>query len=207
MATSSTKEGKESIATSSSTTTAILTGDAIASSLKGQHCLSIKQFNRSQIDYIFAVASWMDRMVTANGACDLAKGKLLVNLFYEPSTRTSSSFHAAMMRLGGMVLPITDVTNSSVAKGESLPDTVRALQSYSDVIVLRHPVMGSAALAASYLNIPLINAGDGIGEHPTQALLDTYTILSYVTHNMTYMTSSNQRYPSLTLMQRMTKFR
>jgi aspartate carbamoyltransferase catalytic subunit len=89
------------------------------------------------------------------------------------------------------VLPLTDVANSSVAKGESLPDTVRALQSYSDVIVLRHPVMGSAALAASYLNIPLINAGDGIGEHPTQALLDTYTILSYVsTTPMSYIITS-----------------
>jgi aspartate carbamoyltransferase catalytic subunit len=77
--------------------------DTLSSTLKGQHCLSIKQFNRSQIDYIFSVASWMERTVDAHGQCDLAKGKLLVNLFYEPSTRTSSSFHAAMMRLGGMV--------------------------------------------------------------------------------------------------------
>ena len=115
-------------------------------------------------------------MVERIGTFDLLKGKILANLFYEPSTRTSSSFMAAMQRLGGAVIPISEVKYSSVAKGESLPDTVRTLGCYADVIVLRHPEVGSAALAAKHAGKPVINAGDGVGEHPTQALLDTFTI-------------------------------
>jgi carbamoyl-phosphate synthase/aspartate carbamoyltransferase/dihydroorotase/carbamoyl-phosphate synthase/aspartate carbamoyltransferase len=111
------------------------------------------------------------------GACDLLHGAILTCLFYEPSTRTSASFIAAMERLGGAVIPITQgVQFSSVAKGESLPDTIRTLQQYSDVIVLRHPEIGSAKLAAEAASVPVINAGDGAGEHPTQALLDLFTI-------------------------------
>ncbi len=115
-------------------------------------------------------------MVKRVGSLDLLKGYILANLFYEPSTRTSSSFTAAMERLGGSVIPINEVRYSSVSKGESLPDTIRTLEAYSDVIVLRHPETGSAALAAKYAHKPVINAGDGIGEHPTQALLDLFTI-------------------------------
>jgi aspartate carbamoyltransferase len=100
----------------------------------------------------------------------------LANLFYEPSTRTQASFMAAMQRQGGAVIPISEVRYSSVAKGESLPDTVRTLACYADVIVIRHPEVGSAALAAQYAGKPVINAGDGPGEHPTQALLDMFTI-------------------------------
>jgi len=111
------------------------------------------------------------------GTFDLLKGKILANLFYEPSTRTSASFTSAMERLGGSVIPINEVRYSSVSKGESLPDTVRTLERYADVIVLRHPEVGSVALAAKYTEKPIINAGDGIGEHPTQALLDLFTIL------------------------------
>src|SRR5512136_2214976 len=118
----------------------------------------------------------MRTMVERVGTFDLLKGKILANIFYEPSTRTSSSFTAAMERLGGSVIPISEVRYSSVAKGESLPDTIRTLEAYSDVIVLRHPETGSAALAAKYAHKPVINAGDGIGEHPTQALLDLFTI-------------------------------
>jgi aspartate carbamoyltransferase len=118
----------------------------------------------------------MHLMVDHVGTFDLLKGKILANLFYEPSTRTSSSFTSAMERLGGSVIPINEVRYSSVAKGESLPDTVRTLECYADVIVLRHPETGSAALAAQYARKPIINAGDGIGEHPTQALLDSFTI-------------------------------
>jgi aspartate carbamoyltransferase len=110
------------------------------------------------------------------GTFDLLKGKILANVFYEPSTRTSSSFTAAMERLGGSVIPINEVRYSSVSKGESLPDTVRTLERYADVIVLRHPDVGASALAAEYASKPIINAGDGIGEHPTQALLDLFTI-------------------------------
>ena len=116
-------------------------------------------------------------MVERVGTFDLLKGKILANLFYEPSTRTSSSFFSAMERLGGSVIPINEVKYSSVAKGESLPDTIRTLECYADVIVLRHPEVGSAALAAAYARKPVINAGDGVGEHPTQALLDLFTIV------------------------------
>jgi aspartate carbamoyltransferase catalytic subunit len=142
----------------------------------GQHILAVAQFTRADLDYIFAVAGEMRTMVERVGTFDLLKGKILANLFYEPSTRTFSSFTAAMERLGGSVIPINEVRYSSVAKGESLPDTVRTLQCYSDVIVLRHPETGAAATAARYLHKPLINAGDGTGEHPTQALLDLFTI-------------------------------
>jgi aspartate carbamoyltransferase len=118
----------------------------------------------------------MHDMVDHVGTFDLLKGKILANLFYEPSTRTSSSFTAAMERLGGSVIPINEVKYSSVSKGESLADTVRTLECYADVIVLRHPEVGSAAIAARAARKPVINAGDGIGEHPTQALLDAFTI-------------------------------
>lgn len=143
----------------------------------GQDIISVNQFDRAKLDYIFHVADEMRVMVERFGSADLLQGKILANLFYEPSTRTSSSFMAAMMRLGGQVIPINNVQYSSVTKGESLPDTVRTLESYSDVIVIRHPEVGAAATAAHYAQKPVINAGDGVGEHPTQALLDLFTIV------------------------------
>jgi aspartate carbamoyltransferase len=142
----------------------------------GKDIISVKQFGRSDLEYVFGVAHEMRGMVERIGTFDLLKGKILANLFYEPSTRTSSSFTAAMERLGGSVIPINEVKYSSVSKGESLPDTIRTLECYADVIVLRHPETGSAAIAAKAARKPVINAGDGIGEHPTQALLDTFTI-------------------------------
>jgi aspartate carbamoyltransferase catalytic subunit len=142
----------------------------------GKDIISVKQFNRNDLEYIFGVAHEMRGMVERVGTFDLLKGKILANLFYEPSTRTSSSFTAAMERLGGSVIPINEVKYSSVTKGESLTDTVRTLECYADVIVLRHPETGSAAIAAKAARKPVINAGDGTGEHPTQALLDTFTI-------------------------------
>jgi aspartate carbamoyltransferase catalytic subunit len=152
-------------------------GDHRAAPFYGRDILSVKQFSRQDLDYIFGVAHEMREMVQRIGTFDLLKGKILANLFYEPSTRTSSSFTSAMERLGGSVIPINEVRYSSVAKGESLPDTVRTLECYADVIVLRHPEVGASALAAKYARKPIINAGDGIGEHPTQALLDLFTIL------------------------------
>ena len=104
------------------------------------------------------------------------KGKILTNLFYEPSTRTSSSFHAAMCKLGGDVIPINDVTYSSVAKGENLEDTIRTMNNFCDAIVLRSRTAGDAAIAAGVSDVPIINAGDGAGEHPRQTLLDLFTI-------------------------------
>ncbi len=143
----------------------------------GKDILSVKQFSREDLEYVFGVAHEMRGMVERIGTFDLLKGKILANLFYEPSTRTSSSFTAAMERLGGSVIPINEVKYSSVSKGESLPDTIRTLECYADVIVLRHPETGSAAIAAKAARKPVINAGDGVGEHPTQALLDTFTIM------------------------------
>jgi aspartate carbamoyltransferase catalytic subunit len=142
----------------------------------GKDIISVKQFGRDDLEYVFGVAHEMRGMVERVGTFDLLKGKILANLFYEPSTRTSSSFTAAMERLGGSVIPINEVKYSSVSKGESLPDTIRTLECYADVIVLRHPETGSAAIAAKAARTPVINAGDGGGEHPTQALLDTFTI-------------------------------
>ena len=151
-------------------------GDQRTAPWYGKDILSVKQFGREDLEYIFAVAHEMRAMVERVGTFDLLKGKILANLFYEPSTRTSSSFTSAMERLGGSVIPINEVKYSSVTKGESLVDTVRTLECYADVIVLRHPETGSAAVAAKAARKPVINAGDGIGEHPTQALLDTFTI-------------------------------
>lgn len=151
-------------------------GDQRTAPWYGKDILSVNQFNRDDLEYIFAVAHEMRTMVERVGTFDLLKGKILANLFYEPSTRTSSSFTSAMERLGGSVIPINEVKYSSVTKGESLVDTVRTLECYADVIVLRHPETGSAAAAAKAARKPVINAGDGTGEHPTQALLDTFTI-------------------------------
>lgn len=143
----------------------------------GEHIISVEQFTHEKIDYLFGLTRQMREMVETTGATDILRGKVLANLFYEPSTRTSSSFTAAMERLGGSVIPINEVHYSSVAKGENLPDTVRTLACYADAIVLRHPEIGSARLASEYSTVPVINAGDGAGEHPTQALLDLFTIV------------------------------
>jgi aspartate carbamoyltransferase catalytic subunit len=152
-------------------------GDQRSAPFYGKDILSVKQFSRADLDYIFAVAHEMSEMVARVGTFDLLKGKILANLFYEPSTRTSSSFTSAMERLGGSVIPINEVRYSSVSKGETLSDTVRTLECYADVIVLRHPEVGASAEAARYARKPIINAGDGVGEHPTQALLDLFTIV------------------------------
>ncbi|MEE4607851.1 MAG: aspartate carbamoyltransferase [Desulfobacteraceae bacterium] len=152
-------------------------GDQRGAPFYGQDILSVKQFTKPDLEYIFGVAHEMSEMVARIGTFDLLKGKILANLFYEPSTRTSSSFTSAMERLGGSVIPINEVRYSSVSKGETLADTVRTLECYADVIVLRHPEVGASALAAKYARKPIINAGDGVGEHPTQALLDLFTIV------------------------------
>ena len=151
--------------------------DEGVSRFDGMDILSVKQFKHRDLDIIFDVARDMREMVDRQGAVDILKGKLLSNLFYEPSTRTSSSFTAATQRLGGNVIQINNVTFSSVSKGEELRDTIRSMGSYSDAIVLRHPDEGSADIAAEVSEKPIINAGDGIGEHPTQALLDIFTIV------------------------------
>ncbi len=143
-----------------------------------QHFISVAQIrDRKDLDdVIFPLAHRLQHMVNDDGASQRLYGKGLINLFYEPSTRTMSSFALAMLRLGGMILPINDVKFSSVAKGETPEDTIRTLACYSDVIVLRQSEEGMAARLASVSPIPIINAGDGKGEHPTQAVLDLLTI-------------------------------
>ena len=169
--------GTESNASRNSDTKKVGLGTKLDNGFYGQDIISVSQFTRENLDYIFAVAEEMRSVVQGQGSTDLLKGTVLACLFYEPSTRTSASFIAAMSRLGGTVIPITQgVQFSSVSKGESLRDTIRTLESYADVIVLRHPEIGSAQMAADCARKPVINGGDGVGEHPTQALLDLFTI-------------------------------
>ncbi|KAI8855100.1 hypothetical protein BC829DRAFT_426735 [Chytridium lagenaria] len=140
-----------------------------------KHILSVHQFSRNELHILFGVAQEMRTLVERQGSVPLLTGKVLCTAFYEPSTRTSCSFEAAMLRLGGSVVKINEST-SSVVKGESLGDTIRTLSSYGDAIVIRHPEPGSATVAANFSPVPFINAGDGVGEHPTQAFLDAFTI-------------------------------
>ncbi len=135
-----------------------------------------EQFDAKSILYVMEHAQRLDGALTIVPDLNLLRGKVLANCFFEPSTRTATSFHVAMLRMGGTVVGLTQ-ENSSVQKGETLEDTVRTLESYADVLVMRHPVQGAADLAASVLDhAAIINAGDGGGEHPTQALLDLFCI-------------------------------
>lgn len=141
-----------------------------------QAIVSADQFDRASIQHVMDAAVQIDHGLRVLPQLPLLQGKVLAKCFFEPSTRTATSFHAAMLRLGGGVVSVSQET-SSVKKGETLEDTVRTLQSYADVLVLRHPTQGAADLAASVLpGVPIINAGDGGGEHPTQALLDLFCI-------------------------------
>uniref|UniRef100_A0A8B9J9G6 Carbamoyl-phosphate synthetase 2, aspartate transcarbamylase, and dihydroorotase n=1 Tax=Astyanax mexicanus TaxID=7994 RepID=A0A8B9J9G6_ASTMX len=143
--------------------------------LVGQHILSVQQFTKEQMSHLFNVAHTLRLMVQKERSLDILKGKVMASMFYEVSTRTSSSFAAAMQRLGGSVVHFSECT-SSTQKGESLGDSVQTMSCYADVIVLRHPEPGAVEKAAKHCRRPMINAGDGVGEHPTQALLDIFTI-------------------------------
>jgi len=143
---------------------------------KGKDILHGNQFTKKDVDAIIRNASYFEKELKKKDSLNLLKGKILATLFFEPSTRTRLSFEAAMQRLGGGVISLGSVESSSVAKGETLTDTVRTVSQYADVIVIRHPRLGSAKEAADAVSIPVINAGDGAGQHPTQALLDVYTI-------------------------------
>lgn len=149
-----------------------------------RHILSVKQFTHRDLYDLFSLAHEMRLQVERNGVLDILRGKVLCSAFYEPSTRTSSSFEAAMKRCGGEVVSIT-AERSSVSKGETLSDTIRTLACYGDAIVLRHPDAGSAQLAAKFSPVPVINGGDGVGEHPTQVRLKFFP------------TSSSSRVPRL----------
>ncbi|XP_048582392.1 CAD protein isoform X2 [Nematostella vectensis] len=139
------------------------------------HILSAGQLTKEQLHVIFNVAHDMRRVVKREGGVDFLKGRVMASMFYEVSTRTSSSFSAAMQRLGGTVVQM-NASDSSAKKGESLADSVQVMSSYSDVVVIRHPKIGAVQEAAAHCRKPVINAGDGVGEHPTQALLDVFTI-------------------------------
>ncbi|XP_046877046.1 CAD protein isoform X1 [Hypomesus transpacificus] len=143
--------------------------------LIGQHILSAQQFSKEQTSHLFNVAHTLRLMVQKERTLDILKGKVMASMFYEVSTRTSSSFAAAMQRLGGTVVHFSEATSSS-QKGESVDDSVHTMSSYADVLVLRHPTPGAVETAARQCRRPVINAGDGVGEHPTQALLDVFTI-------------------------------
>jgi aspartate carbamoyltransferase catalytic subunit len=145
---------------------------------KLKHVLSVKQLmDVGLLQDLFEVAMEYERDETTRNARHTLPGKILASMFYEPSTRTRFSFEAAMQRLGGGILTAENaVDNSSSAKGESIADTVRVIGGYADAIVLRHFERGAVQIAASASPVPVINAGDGAGEHPTQALLDVYTI-------------------------------
>lgn len=141
-----------------------------------RHVLDVRQFDRTMLDVLFERADQM-RTVAASGGSNRLQGKILATLFFEPSTRTRLSFESAMIRLGGSILSSENaLETSSWAKGETIEDTARNVESYADVIVMRHPLAGAPARAASVIDVPVINAGDGAREHPTQALLDLYTI-------------------------------
>lgn len=140
------------------------------------HVLGARQFDRTELEQLFALARLLETK-TREGRCEPLRGKILASLFFEPSTRTRMSFEAAMLRLGGQVISTENAAQfSSAIKGETLEDTVRVIGAYADVIVLRHYEQGAAARAAAVSEVPVINAGDGPGEHPTQALLDLYAI-------------------------------
>lgn len=149
--------------------------DWLAEPLK--HVVESQQFNQVALDYIFRVAGDMERIKRGSEESEQLKGYIMSTLFYEPSTRTRLSFESAMARLGGTVLSTESAGEySSAAKGETLEDTIRTVEGYADCIVMRHFQAGSAKKAAAAASVPIINAGDGPGQHPTQALLDVYTI-------------------------------
>ena len=144
--------------------------------MKLDHVIKAQQFDRQTLAAVFDEAQAMETVVS-RGASDLLRGKIMATLFYEPSTRTRLSFESAMLRLGGQVLSSENARDfSSAAKGETLEDTIRVIEHYCHVIVMRHYESGAAARAAHVARVPVVNAGDGPGQHPTQALLDLYTI-------------------------------
>lgn len=148
-------------------------------SLFRKDLVTVESLTREEIKLLFDKTKEMEKLVKEKGGDDRLKGKIMAALFFEPSTRTFSSFITAMQRLDGGIIPLNGMQNTSVGKGESFAHTVQVFSRYADCLVIRHPEPGKPALAADLVNIPVINAGDGINEHPTQALFDTYTISNH----------------------------
>ncbi len=158
---------------------------------RGAHIISVNQFARDDVERVFAVADNMETYAHREHFTKALEGAILGNMFFEPSTRTRVSFGCAFNLLGGHVRETTDVKTSSISKGESLYDTARVISGYSDVIVMRHPQVGSVAEFAKASRVPVINGGDGSNEHPSQALLDLYTIKKELVSNDTEIDGMN----------------
>lgn len=142
---------------------------------EGRDIISIKDFTRDEISHVFKVAKNMEEV--AGKGSDTLRGKILATLFFEASTRTRLSFESAMLKLGGSTIGFAEAEIASVKKGENLADTIRTVENYADVIAMRHPLEGAARFAAEFSSVPVLNAGSGAEEHPTQALLDLYTMV------------------------------
>jgi aspartate carbamoyltransferase catalytic subunit len=140
-----------------------------------QHLISVEDLTREQIDQYLDLAMRVESL-PAREKRDMLRGSVMASLFFEPSTRTRLSFESAMLKLGGQVIGFSEVDSTSLAKGESLQDTLKTIENYADVIVMRHPKEGAARLGATICNVPVVNAGDGANQHPTQTLLDLHTI-------------------------------
>lgn len=145
----------------------------------GKDIITIGHLTTEDIELLFSETRRITTLVQRGEASTLLRGNIMAALFYEPSSRTFGSFIAAMQRLGGSVIPLNDMSHLSIAKGETFEDTIGTFSAYADVLVIRHPDAGSLRIAASCASVPVINAGDGIGEHPTQALLDVFTITNH----------------------------
>jgi len=141
---------------------------------QGRDIISIEDFSQQEINHILDISKTMEPL--AKSGSEMLKGKILATLFFEPSTRTRLSFETAMLKLGGSNIGFAEAEITSVKKGENLADTIRTVENYADIIAIRHPLEGAAKLAAEFAKIPVINAGSGSEEHPTQALIDLYTI-------------------------------
>jgi aspartate carbamoyltransferase catalytic subunit len=143
-------------------------------SLVNRSLVTIDDLSNEEIEAVFSLADEM--LNSVNNQSNVCQGKIMASLFFEPSTRTRLSFETAMHRLGGSVISAIDVNATSLAKGESIADMARVVGSYADIIVIRHPWEGAAKIVADYAGVPVINAGDGSHEHPTQTLCDLYTL-------------------------------
>lgn len=143
-----------------------------------KNILDTDQFSKEDLDFIIQKTNVMKELLHSGKSFGMLHGKLLASLFFEASTRTRLSFESAMERLGGRVISTVGFQFSSISKGETLYDTMKMIEAYADIAVIRHPVEGSSRIAAGAVKMPVINAGDGAGQHPTQALLDMYTIKS-----------------------------
>ncbi len=140
--------------------------------MKNRSLVSISDYSKEEILKILELAGEFEKQPHA----DLLKGKVIASLFFEPSTRTRLSFESAVQKLGGSIVGFSDSSSSSTTKGESLNDTIRTVSNYADLIVMRHPIEGSARFASEISGVPVVNAGDGANQHPTQTLLDLYSI-------------------------------